>query len=104
MLGTNRSRKPSSSSSKTATSPAQPSGRGYVLEGAVPPVVPQHVASPGTGHKQVGPTVVVVIGERGPHGDPVAEGDAGLRGDVNERPVALVTVERVRPELVEEVD
>src|SRR2546425_13354393 len=54
---------------------AQPGGRGDVLESAVPPVVPQHVASPGSGHEEVGPTVVVVIGERGRDGDPVADYD-----------------------------
>src|SRR5439155_24353492 len=69
-----------------------------------PPVVEQHVPAPGAGYEQVGPTVVVVVGERGPDGDPIAEGDPRLRGDVEERAVARIAVQGVRPLLVEKVD
>src|SRR5437773_10377443 len=54
---------------------AQPGLRRDVFEGAVPPVVEQRVPAPGAGYEQVGPTVVVVVGERGPDGDPIALGD-----------------------------
>src|SRR5437870_7018920 len=83
---------------------AQPGFRRDVFEGAVPPVVEQRVPAPGAGYEQVGPTVVVVVGERGPDGDPIAQRDPRLRGDVDERAVALVAVQGVRPVLVEKVD
>jgi len=66
---------------------AQPGGRGDVLEGNVPPVVEQHVATPGGGHKQVGPAVVVVVRERGSNGNPLADGHSCFGGDVDKRPV-----------------
>ncbi len=78
--------------------------RGNVLEGAVPTVVKEHVASACAGHEEVGPTVVVVIGERRADGNPVAQADPGLRCHVLEGAVPAIAVEGVRAVLVEEVD
>src|SRR4029077_20214397 len=82
----------------------QAGGRSDVLEGAVPPIVEQHVAAPGGGYVQVFPTVVVVVRERGSYENPAGEGHARLCGDVDERPVAHVAVQGVPAQLVEKVD
>ncbi len=59
------------------------------------PVVEEQVVAAEDGHEEVGPAVVVVV----PADDSLHEaddGDAGLRGDVAERPVAFVVVELAR--------
>ncbi|HEV2672621.1 MAG TPA: hypothetical protein VGU74_16115 [Gemmatimonadales bacterium] len=77
---------------------------GDILERAVSPVVPQHVATAGGGDEEIGPAVVVVIGECGCYADPIAQRHPGMRRHVSERPVAIVAIQGAGPVLVDEVD
>src|SRR5262249_36382655 len=75
-----------------------------VGEGAVAVVVKEDVAAAGAGDVEIGIAVVVVISEGGADADAVAERDAGLVGDIDERAVSLVLVELVGTELIEQID
>ena len=78
----------------------RPAGRGDarllgdVGERAVAVVVVQRAAAV-RGDEDVGVAVVVVVGDGAAHAELRAAGDAGLVGDVGERAVAVVLVERV---------
>src|SRR5437660_1069234 len=75
-----------------------------VLERAISSVAEQDVGGPRAAHEEVLAAVVVIVDECGRGADAVAEGDAGLFGDVLERPVALVAVQDIGTELVDEID
>src|SRR5262245_16815331 len=71
---------------------------GDVLERAIVLIVKQDVAAARTGHEEVLPAVVVVIGEGSHRADAIAKTDPGFLCNVPKGAVSSVLEERILPE------